>query len=268
MIRCRNCGFGNSDDVRFCEECGEAFTLRSGLQEDATHQGAVSPTIIPETVTSVPTRGSSVSTIPGTGIALGEGERLWRTYPILHFRPFRPRARGTLYVTDSRIVLHAKANKLTGRTMLLEETRLESVTGFGSYIDRGLGLFGTLLVIIVLVYSVHSLISGNRIIGAVVLLITAVVVFVTYYYGRMGLRVYTQGTTPGSINFRNFGQGSIRSVLGSFGVILAAIGGVQAVDVLYCFPEHDVYEVISELGALVFDLNRKGTLSGTQWELP
>lgn len=268
MIRCRNCGFGNSDDVRFCEECGEALTPRANGQEDETRQLSVSPTIVPEAVTDLPTRDSSISTIPGTGIALGEGEHLWRTYPILHFRPFRPRARGTLYITDSRIVLHAKANKLTGRTILLEETRLESVTGFGSYIDRGMGLLGTLLVIIVLVYSVHSLISGNRIVGGVLLLVTAVVVFITYYYGRMGLRVYTQGTTPGSINFGNFGQGSIRSVLGSFGVVLAAIGGVQAVDVLYCFPEHDVYDVITELGALVFDLNRKGTLAGTQWELP
>ena len=171
-------------------------------------------------------------------------------------------------MTDSRIVLHAKANKLTGRTILLEETRLESVTGFGSYIDRGLGLFGTLLLIIVLIYSVHSLINGNRIVGGVLLLITAMVVFVTYYYGRMGLRVYTQGTTPGSINFGNFGQGSLRSLIGPFGLIFAAIGGVQAIDVLYCFPEHDVYDVITELGALVFDLNRKGTLSDTQWELP
>jgi hypothetical protein len=45
------------------------------------------------------------------------------------------------------------------------------------------------------------------------------------------------------------------------------IGGVQASDVLYCFPERDAEAVVSELGALIFDLNRQGTLDGTQWDI-
>jgi hypothetical protein len=54
--------------------------------------------------------------------------------------------------------------------------------------------------------------------------------------------------------------------LGPLAVIPMIIGGASATDVLLCYPERNVEEVISELGALIYDLNRTGTLVGTQWD--
>lgn len=291
MIRCRECGFGNADDSRFCEECGGALPERGGTptREVAAVDPPTDPPAPAPTPAPLPARAPhapgprpapaparvQVSTlpvprIPVSNIALSEGERLWRTYPILHFRPFRPHAKGTLHITDSRILLHAEARKLSGKTVLLEEVRLESVVGFGSYRDRGLGPIGTLMMLLVTFYALRELIEGNRVVlDIIVLVLVGIMVRLYYYYGRMGLRVYTSMAGPGAINFGNFGGGMFRSLLGllgPLGVLGAAIGGVQATDVLYCFPEANVDEVLAELGALVFDLNTKGTLVDTQWE--
>jgi len=204
--------------------------------------------------------------IPGTKIALSEGETLWRSYPLVHFRPFRPRASGTLYITDSRVILHSQARKLSGRTSLLEEVRLESVTGFGSHLDRGLGLFGTVVFILVAIIALYQLTKGNHFSGLVLLVILALVALISYYFGRLGLRIYTNQSGIGPINFGLFGAGRLLALLGPIGVLGMIIGGVQASSVLYCFPERNAEDIAAELGALVFDLNRQGTLSGTQWE--
>lgn len=209
---------------------------------------------------------TAVSTIPGTLIVLSEGERLWRAYPVLHFRPFRMRAKGTLYVTDSRIILHTSAMKLTGRTALLQEVRLESVTGFGSYIDRGLGALGFLVLILFTVAGIEQLFSGSKFYGVVLLVIVGLTAFISYRYGRLGLQVFTSQASIGPINFGRFAASRLQSVFPTLSLVGGVIGGVQATDVLYCFPEANANEVITELGALVFDLNRKGTLEGSQWE--
>jgi hypothetical protein len=272
--RCRNCGGANSDDGRFCEECGQellgaapAALAASQSPAAAVPQVAVltqpAPAVAPSRTGQVM---RSIPKVEGTHIALSEGERLWRSYPLVHFRPFRRRARGTLYVTDSRIILHSQARKTSGRTSLLEEVRIETVTGFGSHIDRGLGLFGTIVLIIWAIAGLRELFTGSAGFGLLMLVLTALVILVSYYYGRLGLRIYTNNSSPGPIGFGNFSVSRIQGLLGPLAVLGMMIGGVRASDVLYCFPEKDAEEVVSELGALVFDLNRQGTLAGTQWE--
>ncbi len=274
MQRCRNCGTANDEGGAFCEGCGQPLT-DSGAPSGSSQTDTVPRTLVARTSesgrpTSVPSGTApirpKVSTIPGTNIALSEGETLWRTYPILHFRPFRRSAHGTLFVTDSRIVLRADSRKLTGRTSLLEEVNLESVTGFGSYIDRGLGILGTLVLIIATIVGFLQLVNGNKPSGIIILFLVALVVIASYYYGRLGLQIYCSQATPGPVAFGRFGTSRFQGLLGPLSIIGGIIGGVQASDVLYCFPETNADDIVAELGALVFDLNRKGTLAGTQWE--
>jgi len=116
------------------------------------------------------------------------------------------------------------------------------------------------------IWGFQQLIRGNHVWGIVLLVIVALVVVMNYYYGRLGLRVYTSQSTPGPVAFGRFGNSRFQGLLGPIALIGGIVGGVQASDVLYCFPEADADDIIAELGALVFDLNRKGTLAGTQWE--
>jgi hypothetical protein len=239
--RCRNCGVPNTDDSQFCEECGQALVGPAQPAPEAPAAALVPPAPVPppqrqllvppaqpsqpaqssqfagyDTLPPLPTSvtRANVPCIGDTKIALSEGEKLWRAYPLVHFRPFRRKARGTLYVTDSRVILHSRARKFSGRTSLLEELRIESVTGVGSHIDRGLGFFGTILLIIWTVSALVALFKINAAIGILMLVVTAIIVLISYYYGRLGLRLYTNKSTPGPISFGNsveFSGGSGRS---------------------------------------------------------
>jgi hypothetical protein len=266
--RCRNCGSTIPADGQFCEQCGDPLGVT------ATGTGStipVTPSVSPSDGPTVPTLTTTqvlrpVPTIPGTRIALSEGENLLRAYPLLHFRPFRNRATGTLYVTDSRIVLYSVAHKLTGRTSTMHEVRIESVKGVTGYIDRGLGLVGTIVYVLAVFACIFTIIKGAILVGIVLLVFLALIYLISYHYGRLGLMIYTQQVTPGAIAFgyRHFSR--IGGMLGPVTTLFRMIFGVNSQDVLGCFPERNAEDIISELGALVFDLNRIGTLEGTQWE--
>jgi hypothetical protein len=281
MQRCRNCGSSNDDESLYCQDCGEPLRPAAGpavtpppefVQTMPTQPVERDPvTAAPAPAPPAPSPASpraGMPTIPATNIVLSEGERLWRSYPLLHFRPFRIHARGTLHVTDSRILLHSTALKLTGRTSLLQEVRLETVTGFGSYLDRGLGPLGFLGLLVFAFIGLQQLANGSSAYGVFLLVVAGVVAFIAYRYGRLGLQVFTNQSSVGPIAFGRFGAGRLQAWFPTLGWIGGAIGGVQASDLLYCFPEANADEVVAELGALVFDLNRKGTLEGSHWEQP
>lgn len=211
-----------------------------------------------------------VAKIAGTHIALSEGERLWRSYPLTHFRPFRHRAKGTLYVTDSRLILHSRARKLSGRSLVLEEVRIESVTGLAARVTPGMGLFGILATIALFVLGIVGMSHGGAgVLFGLILLGISVILLIGLYYGfrGVGLAIYTSQTTAGPVSF-GYDSRTNRwlRLLGPLAVIPMIIGGVSATDVLLCYPERNVEEVLSELGALIYDLNRTGTLAGTQWD--
>lgn len=261
--RCRNCGHRNAAESRFCEECGQL------LEITASAKGLTSPELVSDAASSAASvaagAGNSLPLIPGTTIALSEGEKLWRSYPIVHFRPFRARARGSLYVTDSRLLLYSTTRKLSGRTWSLAEVRIESVKGISGDLDRGLGLIGSILFLLAAIGCIASFARGSSGIGILLLIFLALVYLISYYYGRLGLVVHTQQVTPGAIAFGHYRTLRVWA-LGPVSTLFFMIFGITSRDVLYCFPERDAEAVILELGALVFDLNRVGTLEGTQWE--
>lgn len=265
--RCRNCGYGNPAENRFCEDCGQPLGMTASAAR-LTPPEFVSdgPSTAPSVVVGPPESAlRPLSVIAGTTIALSEGERLWRSYPMEHFRPFRRQAHGTLYVTDSRLLLYSTARKLSGRTWSLQEVRLESVKGISGNLDRGLGPIGSLLFLLAAIVCLVSLVRGPRAIGLLLFIFLALVYLISYYYGRIGLVVHTQQVTPGAIAFghrRNVRVG----VLGPVSTLFFMIFGITSADVLYCFPERNAEAVILELGALVYDLNRVGSLEGTQWD--
>jgi hypothetical protein len=265
--RCRNCGYGNPEGNRFCEECGQPLAIAaSATQLTSPELRADFPSSAPSVVVGAPESAlGSVSFIPRTPIALSEGERLWRSYPIVHFRPFRSRARGALYVTDSRLLMYSTTRKLSGRTWSLAEVRIESVKGISGDLDRGLGLVGSILFLLAAIGAIASFARGSAGIGILLVIFLALVYLISYYYGRLGLVVHTQQVTPGAIAFGHYRTLRV-SFLGPVSTLFFMVFGVTSRDVLFCFPERDAEAVILELGALVFDLNRLGTLEGTQWE--
>ena len=113
--------------------------------------------------------------------------------------------------------------------------------------------------------AIVSFARGSSAIGILLLLFLALVFLISYYYGRLGLHVHTQQVTPGALALGYYTKLRV-GWLGPISTLFFIIFGVTSFDVLYCFPERDAEAVILELGALVYDLNRVGTLEGTQWE--
>ena len=265
--RCRTCGTPNPADSQFCEQCGQPLGV-TAANEVST---------VPLTRSAVPlndSRGSTIAatgtlrpvpTIPDTKIALGEGEQLLRAYPLVHFRPFRNKANAKLFVTDSRIILYSTARKLSGRVMTMEDIRIETIKGMVGFIDRGLNGFGTLVFVLAILASIFALIKIT-IVGILLLVLLALIYLISYHWGRLGLTFYTQQVNEGAINFGYHNNSRIGRLLGPFTTIVRMIFGVNSQDVLDCFPERNAEEIITEVSALVFDLNRLGTIQGTQWD--
>ena len=267
--RCRNCGYGgNPAGSQFCEECGKPLGhTASATQLTSPELRADFPSSAPSVVAGAPESAlGSVSFIPGTTIALSEGERLWRSYPVVHFRPFRARARGMLYITDSRLLLYSTTRKLSGRTWTLREVRIEAVKGISAVLDRGLGLIGSILFLLATIGAIASFARGSAAIGILLLVFLALVYLISYHYGRLGLTIHTQQVTPGALEFGWHRRSRLAGSLGPVSTLFFMVFGVSSTDVLFCFPERNAEAVILELGALVYDLNRVGTLEGTQWQ--
>ncbi len=130
----------------------------------------------------------------------------------------------------------------------------------------GLGLVGTIIYFLAVLACIFTIIKGVIIVGIVLLLFLSLIYLISYYYGRIGLQLYTQQVNPGAIAFGYRHSTRISGVLGPVTTLFRMIFGVNSQDILYCFPERNAEDIITELGALVFDLNRIGTLEGTQWE--
>jgi len=111
---------------RFCESCG--YPLATADNNDSNGSGPYAG-------------GFDVKTLPGTPIWMGDGEIIWRTYKAVQLRT-RQHGEGTLFVTDSRVVFHARARgRGTQRpSMLVQQTKLESVTGLAAYVSRRISL--------------------------------------------------------------------------------------------------------------------------------
>lgn len=215
----------------------EAFAMQLGRVRLPTREQGPEPASVGVVAPwSSPMPG--VPKIAGTHIALSEGERLWRSYPITHVRPFRRRAKGTLFVTDSRLVLHTASRKLSGRSLVLEEVRIESVTGLWARVSPGMGLFGIVATIAIFIFGIVQMSNGGA--GAFfgLLYITiAVILCVGLYFGfgGVGLAIYTSQTTPGPVSF-GYGARISRWLLWlePLAVVPLIIGGVTATDVLLC----------------------------------
>jgi hypothetical protein len=266
-LRCRNCGNANTAGSQFCEQCGQPLGVT------AANEVSTVPLMRSGGPSNGP-RGSTIAAtgslrpvpiIPGTKIALSEGEHLLRAYPLVHFRPFRNKANAKLFVTDSRVILYSTASKLSGRVMTMEDIRIETIKGMVGFIDRGLNGFGTLLFGLAILASIFALIK-IIIVGILLLAFLALIYLISYHWGRLGLTFYTQQVNEGAINFGYHNNSRIARLLGPFTAIVRMIFGVNSQEVLECFPERNAEDIIAEVSALVFDLNRLGTIQGTQWD--
>lgn len=263
---CGNCGRPVDASATVCPSCGYELRQTAGG----------SPT-------SPPPIASDRPVIPGTPIALGDGETIWRQYLVTGFPRFeifgipltRTEGSGTLYVTDSRLLFFASLEQRRARrkSVLIQETQLEHVTGISAYVSQSFSVFAVIAVALVGILGLILLAKGSALVGLVFLAFAVVGGLLLAQglarRGTLGLRVSSGAAQASPIGFGQMGdsrRGLLRSLLGPFGAVMTGLTGPQnASDMLMALPARDAQQVIVELGALITDLQSKGSLAETHW---
>ncbi len=253
MIICPNCSTSQQDSAAVCTNC--AIDLENSTQDVAIHSKLARPTI------------------PGTPIVLADGEHVFRTYHAVQLRTLE-QGLGLLAVTNARLVFysHAKGRGLQRSSSLVQQIRIQNITGMASYVSKR---FNGLLMFLVASTALAMLIDLFNTAWLqlfIAILFEALWVFLLKKYGQRGstgVRIQGDGTKDSALSYGTFGDH--RSFFGSilqsvFAPVLALLGIFTAFDVLVGFPGADSDKIISELGALISDLQTKGVLASDYWE--
>ena len=216
----------------------------------------------------------SPGVLPGSPILLGYQERILRQYGAVQLRN-RAHGEGTLYVTDSRVVFYAKARgRGTQRgSTLIQQTSVADITGITAYVSRRVSLALFFLACTFLLFGLSSLFVLPPV--AVFWFILAVICVIALVGGAA-----KRGSTGVIINSRNDGHspisfGTFSTRRGFIGSLTQALGapffslfGIFTVfDVLDGYPGRDSSQIISELGALILDIQTRGDLAYSHYGL-
>jgi hypothetical protein len=217
---------------------------------------------------SGPPASASPGVLPGSPILLGYQERILRQYGAVQLRN-RAHGEGILYVTDSRVVFYAKAKgRGTQRgSTLIQQTNVADITGMTAYVSRRVSLVLFFLTCVFLLFAFFSLFIARPV--SVFWFILAAICIIALVSGAA-----RRGSTGVIISSRDDGHspisfGTFHTRRGFIGSLTAAIGGplfsvfgiFTVFDVLDGYPGQDSAQIISELGALILDIQTRGDLA-------
>ena len=299
-MTCTNCGQQLNPSDSFCDNCGTPVPTAAGgilleRSQPADTPAAVprgeSPQFLPPAAEPGygqfprPAAAPTFSQLPPPPPPLVPGqpkfrlaldETILKTYEAVQLRtPWfkRKRGQGTLYVTDARLVFYAWVYpRGTQRaSWLLQQTKLEDISGLSVYVSRrislgllvltiffGLSTIGTLLTLLLPFAFIFAILT---VICAVALVRDAA------KRGSVGVDINTRddGTSPIS-----FGHGTRLGFIDTVMRILMLpimifVHSYSAFDVVAGDPAEDADRLVHELGALILDLQTRGTLAYEHW---
>ncbi|HEX3513425.1 MAG TPA: zinc-ribbon domain-containing protein [Trebonia sp.] len=299
-MTCTNCGQQLNPSDSFCDNCGTPVPAVAGGILLERSQPADTPAVAPRREslqfpppTAEPGYGqfpppaaeptfSQLSPPPPQRIAseprfrLAQDETILKTYEAVQLRTMwfkRKRGQGTLYVTDARLVFYAWVYpRGTQRaSWLLQQTKLEEISGLSVYVSRrislgllvlsiffGLSTIGTLLTLLLPFAFIFAILT---------VICTVALVKDAAKRGSVGVDINTRddGTSPIS-----FGHGTRLGFIDTVMRVLMLpvmifVHSYSAFDVVAGDPAEDADRLVHELGALILDLQTRGTLAYEHW---
>lgn len=208
-------------------------------------------------------------TLPDAPVQLADDEVYVRKYETVRVGGGSG-GNGTLYVTNARVIFYARAKgRGTQRaSQLLQQTRLQDITGVAAYVSYRVSLG---LVILTSVFAL-GLLAALVTKVVVWIIIDALVVAVCILMivgggsrrGGAGVMIHSASTETSPINFGSFASkhGGLLRFLGSFATFFRAY---TAFDVAFGAPGEDSDRVIAELGALILDMQQRGNDALRRW---
>lgn len=284
-MKCTKCGQQVDPSDAFCGYCGtpaEAESSHGGIVLERSPAADIPAARIPapprplEAFQQVVPPSAPAGPRP-PNFRLAHDETVLKTYETVQLRTGlfkRKRGQGTLYVTDARLVFYAWVNpRGTQRaSWLLQQTKLEDISGIDVNVSRRISV-GLLML---------SFIFGLTTLGMVV---TVVLIPVAFFFailtviclialardaskrGSIGMSIHSRGNQASPINFGHSGGA------GFFGIVvrlfmwpvLIFVPSYSALDVAAGDPAEDAAALVHELGALIIDLQTRGTMAYEHW---
>jgi hypothetical protein len=209
---------------------------------------------------------------------LAYGEQILKTYDVVALRPGlfkRQRGHGTLYVTDARVIFYAQVypRGTQKASWVFQQTTLKDISGLSANVSRRLSLG---LVVLVLAFAFATLVSLFTLLPLGILfgIVTALLIIALVRDAR------SRGDVGVAINSRSIGNSPIwfghnpreRGFLDSLGRLLVLpvaifLRSYTAFDVMKGDPGNDAPELLHELGALIIDLQTRGTMAYSDWNI-
>ena len=268
---CGMCGNETSASEKNCPACGAP---RDSAEEVTVNQEAGwNRSDIPAdpVAANAAVFDQRATCLPGSPVRLGDGEVLWKQYRAVQLRGHSG-GEGTLYVTDSRVVFYARARgRGTQReSALVQQTKLEDISGLAAYVSHRLSL-GWLIATVFSGLIALVAVLAHQPLWIVVWLVIFALCLVALLgngakRGSAGVIIHARATMASPIGFGHFGTQRGPSVLRLFWMpFLLLFRAYTAFDVTLGAPGEDSNKVIAELGALVMDLQTRGTLAEGHW---
>jgi hypothetical protein len=287
-MNCPTCGYEVTAAEKNCPSCGAPINQHSPVTavSDATsadrwpaveHENLVASHTDQPDVT-VQEAGSAVGKsatefLPGSPVRLGQGEVIWKQYRAVQLRS-RSGGEGTLYVTDSRVVFYARAKGSGAQreSSLVQQTKLEDVTGLAAYVSHRLSLGLIIATVFSALVALLGLLTHEALWTFVWLIIFAVCLSALLgsgaKRGRAGVIIHARATMASPIGFGYFGNQRGPAVWNMFWLPLRLLfRAYTAFDVMLGAPGEDSGKLIGELGALILDLQTRGTLAEGHWDI-
>jgi hypothetical protein len=286
-MNCTSCGevvTGN-----FCDICGAAVEAppqpdpADALEPQTAAGTAAWPSAPAMSAPSTPVTGTPVVTaattlagpgrLPNSPVLLCQDEHVLRVYRAVQLRSAR-RGEGTLYVTDARVVFYARAEGRGAQrqSAIVQQTKLQDITGIQAFVSRRISMLLLALIVFFGLGAIGSLLARDVVTLLVCLAVVAACLLIiaggSGQRGRAGVKIHSLATQATPISFGTFDvyRNPFLIILTTIiNPLLLFMRAQTAFDVLVGRPGVDSDALISELGALIMDLQTRGTLSLDHW---
>jgi hypothetical protein len=210
---------------------------------------------------------------------LAHGEQILKAYEVVVLRPGlfkRQRGHGTLYVTDARVVFYAQVypRGTQKESSVFQQTKLEDISGLAANVSRRLSLGLAVLTLAFGIATIATLLTLLLPFTILFAIVTAILVFALIRDANRS------GDVGVAINSRELGNSTIifghqpreRGRLDTAGRLLIFpiaifLRTYSAFDVMAGDPGEDATELLHELGALIIDLQTRGTMAYPDWNI-
>ena len=298
---CPSCGRQQDPSNKFCESCGaviapaeepvsvDSMFVQTSPTDTGTgggshtsysgYPGAAHTAERPVVSSPLLPPPGPVATPRPLNFRLAYGEQILKAYDAVVLRPGlfkRQRGHGTLYVTDARVVFYAQVypRGTQKASAVFQQTKLEDISGLSANVSRRLSLG---LVVLTLAFGIATLGTLLTLLLPLTVLFGIITALLIMALVRDARR---RGDVGVAINSREIGVSPIvfghdpqeRGFLDTMGRLLILpiaifLRSYTAFDVMAGDPGDDANDLLHELGALIIDLQTRGTMAYPDWNI-